>query len=114
MLTLGSRNLIKMTKKKRETFPEICEHCGRELSEFIGLREVCCEGPCIDAREGKKYRGHYSLTEYRTAITEAYHHVSRQLLHGIHAQDKQDAADWLEKHGPLARALQIAANHGIK
>ena len=104
-----------MTKnRKRETFAETCEHCGRELDTLMGLLEICCEKPCIDAREAKrKYRGNYSLPEYRSAIVEAYHYVTRQRTQGLHEQDKIDAGRWLEKHGPLARALQVAANHGI-
>lgn len=102
--------------RKRETFAETCKHCGRELTQLSSEHALTCQTPvCKAARAAnKKYRGSYSLTEYRTAITGAYFHVTRQLAHGLHEQDKKDAADWLEKHGPLARALQIATNHGIK
>ena len=99
-----------MTKMKRATFDDVCELCRRDLKG-----DTCTDIQCLVARsESKKYRGAYSLSEYRQALTQALPKVHRQLRHGIHEQDRKDAAEWLITHGPLVRALQVAANHGIK
>lgn len=38
-----------------------------------------------------------SIDSLSKGIDDAKHHVTRQSLHGKHAQDKKDADDWLAK-----------------
>jgi len=95
----------------RERFDPECEFCGAELK---GIRSNMsfCSCPRAKAKGDppepvKKYQGVYSLPEYRAALTEAYPHVRRQLETGLHAQDRRDAAAWLNKWAPFVQALKI-------
>jgi len=96
---------------KRERFDPECEFCGKELKGIRGCMSFCSCPRAVAKRNSqksvKKYKGVYSLPEYRAALTEAYPHVRRQMTVGLHVQDRRDAAAWLNKWAPFVEALKI-------
>lgn len=49
------------------------------------------------------------LSEAERALVEALPHVHRQQTAGKHRQDRMDAAEWLQKHGAMVKALRYCA-----